>query len=260
VFAVALLGGVALEAAGPARLVPFERDGKWGYKTSQGRVAIEPRYTMALEYSAEGIAAVVDEQGWAYIDRSGKLVIRPLAIDNGPDYFVEGLARFRVDGKIGFFERHGRVVIQPRYGYAMPFSQGRSAVCDGCREVAEGEHRFVRGGRWGFIDSAGALVIPLQFEDAGSFDKGRARVRLNGRWIYINRKGTGNVGGLPVQPDDGPGFARWSVHFLPATQAAGFERRRDGVGKGQAAMQIAGHRADGQGTSFFDTGYPVDYG
>jgi hypothetical protein len=126
---------------------------------------------MAKAFSPEGIAAVVDEEGWAYIDRSGRIVIRPFVFDNGPDYFAEGLA----------------------------------AVCDGCREVAEGEHRGVKGGRWGFINRAGNLVIPLQFEEAGRFKKGRAHVKLGGHWKYVDQNGAvmseTSIGVARMEPD-----------------------------------------------------------
>jgi len=184
-------------AAAQSLPVPFEQDGHWGYKLGR-KVVIEPRFVMAERFSHEGIAAVVDEQGWAYIGRSGQLVIRPLAVDNGPDYFQEGLARFTSDGKTGFFDRSGKVAIPARYSFAEPFSQGRAAVCEGCREVAEGEHRVLQGGRWGFIDRAGTLVIPVHFEEAGRFERGTARVKLGGGWKYIDRKGV-LVRGAPVR-------------------------------------------------------------
>lgn len=170
-------------------LVPFDRDGKWGYKDNQGKIVIPPRYLAAQEFSKEGIAAVLDETGWAYIDTAGRLVIRPLVVDNGPDYFEEDLARFGRGGKVGFFDRNGKVVIEPKYAFAQPFSEGRAAVCDGCVEKQEGEHRAITGGRWGFIDRRGELVIPLQFDEAGPFEKGRARVRLAGQWRQIDKAG-----------------------------------------------------------------------
>jgi hypothetical protein len=188
-------------AAQSTHLLLLEENGRWGYKTAQGKVVIEPRFAVAKAFSPEGIAAVVDGEGWAYIDRSGRIVIRPFVFDNGPDYFAEDLARFTVDGKFGFFDKRGRAVIQPRFSFAKSFSEGRAAVCDGCRDVAEGEHRRVQGGRWGFINRAGDLVIPLQFEEAGNFEKGRARVKHGGHWKYIDRKGA-------VMPEASIGVAR----------------------------------------------------
>ncbi len=171
-----------------AALVPFEKDGKWGYR-DDGRLVIPPRYQIARGFSTSGIAAVLDEKGWAYIDKSGRIIVRPLVVDNGPDYFREGLARFRRDGKVGFCNQRGRVVIQPGYTFAMPFSDGRAAVCDGCAEIEEGEHRAMRGGKGGFIDRSGRLAIPLEFTEAGDFENGRARVRASGKWQYISKDG-----------------------------------------------------------------------
>lgn len=173
-----------------AALVPFAEDGKWGYRDDDGRVAIPPRYEIAREFSAAGIAAVVDEKGWAYIDRSGRVLVRPLAVDNGPDYFREGLARFRNDDRVGFFDRRGRVVIQASYTFARPFVEGRAAVCNGCAEIMEGEHLAVRGGKWGFIDRRGRIVISLRFAEAGDFSNGLAQVRAGTKWQQIGKDGT----------------------------------------------------------------------
>src|SRR5579863_3099112 len=78
-------------------LVPYQQDGKYGYKTPQGKVVFKPRFVLAQPFSPQGIAAVVDQHGWAYIDQNAKVIIRPLVVDNGPDEFKEGVARFRTD-------------------------------------------------------------------------------------------------------------------------------------------------------------------
>ena len=185
-----MFAGFAGQAsAGEARLTPFEADGKWGYKDVQGKVVIEPRFVLAQEFSPRGIAAVVDETGWAYIDARGNAVIRPWVVDNGPDYFSEGMARFTVNRKFGFFDESGKVIIKPRFDFAFPFSERRAAVCEGCREEAAGEHRVVTGGKWGFINQKGAIVVPLKFERAENFQVGKARVKLGGQWRYVDGKG-----------------------------------------------------------------------
>lgn len=188
---VTLLALLSLAAQDPLLRppVPFERGGKWGYRDPRGVVVIPPRFELAKPFSPEGLAAVVDEQGWAYIDATGKLVIRPLVFDNGPDYFREDLARFTEDGKYGFFDRRGRAVISPRFDYAAPFASGLAAICVGCEEVNSGEHRFLQGGLWGFIDRSGALVIPARFEEVRPFQKGKAKVKLNGQWQVIGKDG-----------------------------------------------------------------------
>lgn len=184
---------------------PFMQDGKWGYKDSRGKVVIQPRFEVAEKFSPEGLAAVVDEKGWAYIDAGGKVVIRPLVVDNGTDCFKEGLARFRTGGSMGFFNKRGQVVIQARFAFAQPFSEGLAAACEGCQEVPEGEHAVMRGGTWGFIDKGGAVIIPFQFEEAERFKDGRANVKSRGQWKSIDKKGgfvqETSIGSAWMEPD-----------------------------------------------------------
>ncbi len=185
-----LLTGTAAVAAGP--LVPFEdpTTQRWGYRDARGAVVVAPRFTVAQEFSPGGIAAVADAAGWRIIDRRGKVLIRqPYLVDNGPDPFEQGLARFREGGRVGFFDERGTVVIPARFDFVTPFSEGRAAFCEGCRERAEGEHRSVQGGRWGFIDRKGAVVVAPRFTAADSFEQGRARVVEDGRPILIDPQG-----------------------------------------------------------------------
>jgi hypothetical protein len=60
-----------------ARLVPFRDagDGRWGYKRPDGRVVIPPRYLGAGLFR-DGRAPVKDDEGFATIDRTGRLVHR----------------------------------------------------------------------------------------------------------------------------------------------------------------------------------------
>jgi hypothetical protein len=189
--AVALLFAACQHPDGASQsvLAPFEKGGQWGYQDHQGKVIIAPRFQVAQEFSSHGIAAVVDDAGWAYIDKRGNVLIRPFIFDNGPDYFREGLARFTRQGKFGFFDESGKVVIEPQFDFALPFSEGLAAFCDGCKEEADGEHRSVKGGKWGFINRNGDIKIPAQFEEARSFEAGRAQVKSKGQWRSINKKG-----------------------------------------------------------------------
>jgi hypothetical protein len=172
-------------------LSPFEDPGThlWGYRNPRGAVVIAPRFSVAQDFSNRGIAAVADDSGWKYINRQGKTIIRPYLLDNGPDPFREGLARFKEAGKFGFFNERGKVIIPARFAFAAPFSEGRAVFCQGCRELAEGEHRYMQGGLWGFIDRKGRIVITPRFDKAESFQRGKARVMLNGRWITIDPHG-----------------------------------------------------------------------
>ena len=46
-----------------------------------------------------------------------------------------------------------------------------------------------RNDKWGFINKQGEIVIPCKFDSVNSFTKELTRVKLKGRWLYINKKG-----------------------------------------------------------------------
>src|SRR5690606_38550055 len=74
-----------------------------------------------LSYDRYGHALIQDKQGWVYVDKSGRSILRPYFFDNGPDYFEEGLARFVENGKVGFHDKALNIVIPAQYDFAYPF-------------------------------------------------------------------------------------------------------------------------------------------
>ena len=191
--ATCLLAGACATAPAARELSPYEdgATGRWGFRDRAGATAIAPRYQQAQPFAASGLAAVVDESGWQLIDASGKTVLRPFVVDNGPDPFSEGLAR-HVDGdKIGFYDQRGQVVIPARFVYAGPFACNRAAFCEGCERKSSdgGEHNFYAGGRWGYIDRGGQVAIAAQFDEAQPFVECKARVRSGQEWKSVGVDG-----------------------------------------------------------------------
>jgi len=98
----------------------------------------------------EGLAAVASKQKWGFIDKSGKLVI-PMEYDAiASDAFFEGLAGVFKGGRAGFIDRSGAVVVPLQYKSVQAFSEGLAAVTNDESKV-------------GYIDEKGALKIPYQF-------------------------------------------------------------------------------------------------
>lgn len=91
----------------------------------------------------------------------------------GADVFRgDGYAAVKIDGKWGFVDVDGNVVIEPQYEEARSFSNGYAAV------------RYA--GEWGYIDSNGNVVIDTQFEDARDFsENGSAFVCREGVWELL---------------------------------------------------------------------------
>ena len=125
---------------------------------------------------------------FGYIDKAGKVVITPqffVARD-----FAEGSTAVRVeqtaDSKYGYIDRTGHMVIAPRFHQAGPFSEGLAAVETSARVVGN----QVVDIAWGFIDKAG-MRFPTGTTSPATFRKGRARVaiKLGVSMGYINRDG-----------------------------------------------------------------------
>jgi hypothetical protein len=122
---------------------------------------------------ADGLLVVTVDGKHGFIDLSGRMVIPP-EFDFAWQ-FSEGLASAWRSGRAGFIDRTGAFVIAPRFEYARAFHEGLAEV--------------QLGGLWGFVNRAGSLVIPPQFDDERWFSEGRAMVRIDGRWGFIDTSG-----------------------------------------------------------------------
>ena len=145
---------VAMAAAATLNLcTPFhdEASDLHGYLQCDGSPGLPARYLFAEDFTPGGIAAVMDKTGWYYIDRQGKFIVRPMMYDNGPDYFVEGLSRFIQDGKTGFIDEAGQVVVPAVHDFAFPFKDGEAEVGQDCHTLREHEHSIVACKTWAMI-------------------------------------------------------------------------------------------------------------
>ena len=138
---------------------------------------------------SDGLAKVTVNGKIGFIDTSGKLVIAATLRDAGP--FSEGLAPYESgNGKWGYVDKTGKVVIAPKFDWAISFREGLALV-----QV---------GKNWGYIAHDGSFVIEPRFEEAESFSEGvavvgwydpdiewMAAVPRKGRWVrrFIDKGG-----------------------------------------------------------------------
>ena len=135
--------------------------------------------------------------------------------ENDNNYFHEGTARVKVDGKWGLVGKDGKWLLAPEYdwvssfidGLAIVMKEGWSGVIDivGRKVVplrydrihlfSEGLAHVMLCEKEGFIDETGKKIIPLIYDEASGFKGGLARVNigeyqgLGGKWGFIDKSG-----------------------------------------------------------------------
>lgn len=118
---------------------------------AKGQLRIASKYLLDLTFENDLAAVFSESHGWLYADQAGKVLITGVApMDNGPDSFHDGLVRIIRNGRYGFANRNGQVVIPPRYDGALNFENGKAKVCVGCVTKCDGndcEHRVFDGGQ-----------------------------------------------------------------------------------------------------------------
>ncbi len=93
-----------------------------------------------------------------YLRRDGKAMPVYVNQKGKIDSFKEGLARTKINGKIGFFNKNLDMVIEPFYDFAFPFHNGIAEICVGCREKREDNSILLDGGEWKRINREGIIV------------------------------------------------------------------------------------------------------
>jgi hypothetical protein len=151
-------------------------DGKTGYISEDGKYKIPAKYKDGTPFK-DGLAFVVSDGGYpTCIDKSDAIKFQ-LKQAKYAFCFTEELAMFVTSGdKFGFVDKSGKVVVNPQFESARPFSEGLAAV----RQKK----------KWGFIDKSGKIVINPQFDVVLDFHAGKA-VFFNGKQCgFIDTKGS----------------------------------------------------------------------
>lgn len=111
---------------------------------------------------------------YGYINKSGFVVIEP-QFDKAANDFFEGLAPIAIGRSYGYIDESGSIAIEPQFDLTSDFSEGLAYVWT--------------SGKYGYIDRTGAVVIAPQFDGAGKFSAGLAPVTIGGKPCLVNRAG-----------------------------------------------------------------------
>lgn len=135
-----------------------------GYLNQQGYTVISKHeFDMLFSETFVNFAFVYDAQKFGKeivaINRDKKVVFEAFMYDNGPDYLAEGLFRIKQNGKIGFANEKGEIIIPAMYECAYPFEDGEAKVSLSCETVTDGfEHFNWESKEWFFINQKGQKV------------------------------------------------------------------------------------------------------
>ena len=122
----------------------------------------------------EGLRGFESNGKWGFVDEKGKIIIKPRF--EAVICFQEGLCPVKLNGKWGFINKKGQIVITPRYGFARGFRNGYSIV--------------VNNGMFGAINKKGEVTVPIKFRyRISDFYNDTAMTQIDTSFYYINPRG-----------------------------------------------------------------------
>lgn len=128
-----------------------------GYVNSNGDTIIEAGiFEVTVTDQFTDYFLVIDTVGKSYaINRNLDTLYEVYWYDNGPDYIEEGMFRIVENGKIGYANEKGEIIIAPKYECAGIFQDGMAVVAYKCDRVREDEFFFEVSNDWLRIDREG---------------------------------------------------------------------------------------------------------
>lgn len=152
------------------------RGDKWGVVDITGKQLIPFVYDKISLFSKGYATAVLNKKGGVISDQN-KIVIPFIYDQTAYEFNEQGLLRVKKDGKYGFLNKSGAVVIPIVYSFVNEdFEQGLSLA--------------QKDGKWGFLDPKGKSVIPFEYDEARPvFYNDKTKARKGTTWYEIDKTG-----------------------------------------------------------------------
>ncbi len=138
---------------------------KIGFINNKGEWIIKPTYIRVRPFS-NGLAPVIKDKLWGYINEKGEQVI-PFIFRDAELFSEDGLAPVKEKKLWGFIDKTGKIIIPAEYvitaGGISLFSR------DNLKGFHNGLARVKLGKKWGFINTKGEVLGDKWFQNAELF-------------------------------------------------------------------------------------------
>jgi len=185
----------------------------YGYIDRSGKMVIEPRFMPAGAFPDDGKGLAVGglNREWVYFDRTGKIMLRvSMEGRDRADAFHEGLLRWKEGFYWGYKNAAGEWAIAAKYDAATDFKDGLARVelegkwtwidasgqqveaplRERVGKTAEGLTLYREGDRMGYLKADGTPAFAFRrYEEARDFSCGLARIKLDGRFGFMDTAG-----------------------------------------------------------------------
>lgn len=162
---------------------------------------------------------------YGFMDKEGIVMIAPIYEYAG--LFNNGLAVVSKDGLYGYINKDGKQLIDYKYDEAMDFDQGRAIVLE--------------NEKYGMIDVSGSYILNPNYIDIGVFSEGKAYAQNKEGYQYYNLDGSIAFPGVfdeafsfqngiaQVRKDELKGFIGTNGEFIVSSKEGSFSHFKDSI-------------------------------
>lgn len=183
------------------------KNGKCGVIDKNGKIVLDFIYEDALNLGSKQYWLVKLQEGYTFYNLETNQ-IEGLFFDN-IEKFSDGLAAVEKDGKWGYVDEKGNLIIQYKYEKASDFSSGYAIVEENEKkgiidasgkwqktldieeygELSEDRVAVKNEEKYVFVDLEGKPITNFEYEDYNIFYDGLAAVQVDEKWGFINKDG-----------------------------------------------------------------------
>lgn len=153
----------------------------------QGEKVLDVSQYEAVHGFTEGLAAVMQNGKVGFINFNGKLVI--------PCHYPINAEWFRQEHKRRlpkFINGLTAIVLPPHRAWNMIDKKGKISLVANyqyLQVVSANQILAKKNNKWGIIDSSGKILLPLHYDSVKPYRNGLALVRKGRHWFYVDKEG-----------------------------------------------------------------------